>query len=488
MNAITRRIPCLLFLLGLLLFVPVSTAQDKAVEIAQAIDQFAEFNKFSGAVLVAEKGTVIYRQGIGLANREWNIPNAPDTRFQIGSVTKQFTALLVLQMVEAGALRLDDPITRHLPTYPAEPGNRITIHHLLSHTSGLPHYNAIPDYRETLFLNHYAAEAYMEQFKDLPLRFEPGTDFGYSSFGYYLLGAILETVSGITYGELLQRNIFAPLGMDDTRLDDGFPQARRATPYKFNYDVFEYAHAEFRDPSTSFATGGIFSTLDDLYRWDQALYTDALISALYRELLFTPVQEDYAYGWIVDELAATETSEAVPLVYHNGGITGYTANFIRFVEDNSCIIVLSNTRGYKSVMLPWILAAILYDRPYRNQRPLDKALHETIIRQNVEVAVEHYHDLKQSQPTTYAFDDENQLNRLGYSLIRYGRLDDALAIFHLNADVFPDSWNVYDSLGEAYLLKEDTEKAIQYLEQSLALNPDNTRAVEMLEALRESAQ
>lgn len=469
----------LTLLLVFLLQVQPSIAQDKAVELAQAVEQFAEYNKFSGAILVAHKGQVLYKQGIGWANREWNLPNTPDTRFQIGSVTKQFTAFLLLQMVEQGRLRLHEPLATYLPDYPADPGNRITLHHLLSHTSGLPHYNAIPDYRETLFVMPYSQSEYIDQFKALPLRFEPGEGFGYSSFGYYLLGVVLEKVSGKSYGQLLKDNIFDPVGMYDTQLDDGFPQRHRATPYRFNYDVFDYAYAEYRSSTTAYSTGGVFSTLEDLYRWHRALYTDALLSKPYRDLLFTPVQRNYGYGWFVDAY-----EEDIPLVFHNGGITGYTANYLRFINDDTCIIVLSNTRGYKSTELPWLLAAILYDQPYEIQPPLDKILHETIVNNGIDAAIQQYRSLKQSAPQAYPFEDENQLNQLGYTLMRYNRTDDALAVFHLNAEVFPSSWNVYDSLGEAYLNTGDREQAMAFYQKSLNLNPENTNAAELLEDLK----
>ena len=207
-----------LFSLVMIAFTSMAFAQDKAKQIDDLMRRYVDNGQFNGTVLVAENGKVIFKKGYGLANMEWDTPNEPDTKFRLGSLTKQFTSMLIMQLVEQGKLKLEGKITDYLTDYPKAAGDKITIHHLLTHTSGIPNYTNLPAFK-TFNRNRYKPADFLKQFSDLPLEFEPGSAFAYSNSGYFLLGAIIEKVTGKTYEKVLQENIFTPLQMNNTGYD-----------------------------------------------------------------------------------------------------------------------------------------------------------------------------------------------------------------------------------------------------------------------------
>src|SRR6187551_590822 len=185
--------------------------QAKIDKLDKLISTYAEYGKFNGSVLVAEKGKVIYKKGFGLADMEWNIPNQPDTKHRLGSIMKQFTAMLIMQLVEQGKLKLDVPISTYLSDYPKKNGDVITLHHLLTHSSGIPNLTSFPGFTKNISRNSYSPVQLVNLFADSTLQFKPGEKFAYSNSGYMLLGYIIEKVTGKSYEQVLQENIFTPL-------------------------------------------------------------------------------------------------------------------------------------------------------------------------------------------------------------------------------------------------------------------------------------
>jgi len=182
-------------------------AQDKSKQIDELLSKYNQYDQFNGSALVAENGKVILKKGYGSANMEWNIPNQPDTKFRLGSITKQFTALLIVKLAEEGKIKLDVPITTYLPDYPKENGDKITINNLLTHTSGIPNYTSAPNFLKEKAKNPYSPADFVKTFSSLPLEFKPGEKFAYSNSGYFLLGYIIEKITGKTYEQYLQEII-----------------------------------------------------------------------------------------------------------------------------------------------------------------------------------------------------------------------------------------------------------------------------------------
>src|SRR4029078_11490332 len=253
-------------------------AQNHAAKIQEVLALAHKYRLFNGSALVAENGKVTYKGAFGMAEMEWGIPNAPDTKFRLGSITKQFTATLILQLVEQGKIKLDGKLSDYLPDYSKDTGAKVTIHNLLSHTSGIPSYTSLPGFFQDVSRNPFKVDDFIKKYASGELEFEPGTKFVYDNSGYFLLGAIIEKVTGKPYEQVLKENIFDPLGMKNSGYDRwGTILNKRATGYARTPKGFQTA--AYLDMSIPYAAGSLYSTVEDLYMWDQALYGEKVLTA-----------------------------------------------------------------------------------------------------------------------------------------------------------------------------------------------------------------
>jgi CubicO group peptidase (beta-lactamase class C family) len=457
-------------------------AQDHAAKIQELLALAHQYRQFNGAALVAENGKIVYKGAFGPANMEWNIPNTPDTKFRLGSITKQFTATVVMQLVEQGKIKLDARLSDYLPDYRKDTGSKVTIHHLLTHTSGIPSYTSQPGFFENVSRNPYKVDEFVKKYASGDLEFEPGSKYTYNNSGYFLLGAIIEHVTGKPYEQVLKENIFDALGMKNTGYDHhGTILPKRATGYSKTPDG--YANAGYLDMSIPYAAGSLYSTVEDLYLWDQALYTDKLLSAQSKALMYKPFLDNYAYGWVVTNASFKQNDQPVQVISHNGGINGFTTTIVRFPKEKNLIVMLDNTGSEYLDRLSDSIAKILYNQPYEPPKiSIVSALDKTIAEKGIAAGIAQYRDLKAKQPATYDF-AEPELNRLGYQLLRNGKPKEAIEIFKLNVEAYPQGFNAYDSLAEAYMTINERELAIQNYKKSLELNPNNTNATEILKRL-----
>ncbi|AKD58669.1 beta-lactamase [Spirosoma radiotolerans] len=466
-------------------------AQTKAAKIDALVKQYVTNRQFNGSVLVAEKGQVIFRKGYGMANMEWNIPNAPDTKFRLGSITKQFTAMLIMQLVEQNKLKLTGKITDYLPDYPKATGDIITIHQLLTHTSGIPNYTNVPKFFETLARNYYTPSDFVKTFSALPLDFTPGSRFNYSNSGYFLLGAIIEKVTGKSYAQVLQENILIPLQLRDTGYDLFSPiLPKRASGYE--KEKGSYVNAPYLDMSIPYAAGSLYSTVEDLYRWDQALYTNTLLSAEAKATLFTPFLGSYeagfgyAYGWIVGKTKVGERKDSLLLIEHGGGINGFNTLISRLPQDKQLVVLLNNTGRAPLDAMRQNILRILYDQPVQApKKPVTDLLRQSISTESIAGAQQKFAAWKADKAYSV---NEDELNSLGYELLRDGKTKESITVFTFNVDAFPNSYNVYDSRGEAYMTAGNKAAAIQDYKKSVELNPRNMNGYDKLKALGETAE
>jgi D-alanyl-D-alanine carboxypeptidase len=340
---------------------PEAAAKDDFQARADArMKSFVLRDKFSGSVLVARSGKVLFESGYGLANREWATPNSPLTKFRIASLTKQFTAAAILILQEQGKLKVTDTISGYVADLPPE-WRPLTIHQLLTHTSGLPEYTGPPEVERTFNLTGASPEQLLNLVKQQPLNFAPGTKLVYCNTGYLLLGMVIEKASKSDYATFLKQSIFAPLRMNDTGYDvrsDILPG--RASGYRIKDGKPE--NAGYVDASVPFAAGGLYSTVRDLYRWNEALATGHLLSADSRRQMFTTYPEaagygaHYGYGVVISEKFGQ------PLYYHGGGISGFASAIQRYPKSNVCVVVLSNEEEIKSWDVATSLAGLLLDK------------------------------------------------------------------------------------------------------------------------------
>jgi CubicO group peptidase (beta-lactamase class C family) len=345
-----------------------ATLENKVDEL---MDAHVKANGFGGAVLLARGGKPLVSKGYGYANIEWQIPATPQTKLRIGSVTKQFTSMLIMQLRERGKVKIEDSVCVYVSPCP-DAWQAVTIHHLLTHTSGIPTYTGLPEWRKVNMVPTTIDEM-IGFFRDLPLQWVPGEKFAYNNSGYFLLGVVVEKAAGKKYEQALQDMILTPLGMNDTGYDwPGTIIPRRASGYQGKGPALSNAAA--LDMQQPYSAGALYSTVEDLLVWDQALYTEKLLPAAARQIMWTPFKDGYAYGWgIVEPSAATFGHKQIA---HGGGINGFSSMIIRLPETNVTAIVLSNNTSAPASPIARDLLAIYYSRPYtvpapRTVAPLD---------------------------------------------------------------------------------------------------------------------
>src|SRR5262249_11867074 len=329
----------LVVLTALSLFVFVGALAQEAAPIASKLDEYlsaAAKQGFTGSALVARDGKGIFSKGYGMAKAEWDVPNTAQTKFRLGSITKQFTAASILLLQERGKLSVQDPVCKYIAECPKawEP---ITIHHLLTHTSGIPSYTEVktPEEFRKLSLMSVTPAGFVDSFKSKPLEFSAGEKMKYNNSGYFMLGYIIEKVSGKSYEAFLQENIFTPLKMADTGYDthDRILK-KRATGYSKRED--KIVNSDYLDMTVPYAAGSLYSTVEDLFTWNEALFSDKLLSVKSREAMMTVDKNNYAYG-----LAVTQQHNR-KIVFHGGGIHGFETFLARFPEEKLTIVVLRN--------------------------------------------------------------------------------------------------------------------------------------------------
>lgn len=297
-------------------------------EAAAQADDYLIRHQFSGIALIADHGEVLLRKGYGLSGPE--SLNSPDDPSRIASLTKSFTAAAIMKLVETGKLHLDDTLDTYIPGFPQ--GNEITLHMLLSHTSGL-----VSNFPRTEGLS---LQQTMEAIKNKPLAFEPGTDFKYSNSGYMLLGYIIEQASGISYADYIHQQFTGPLQMTRTGVADEHTPTIKG--YVSKSDQWTLAGKYYTQPGS----GGLYSTVDDLLKWDRALNTTDILSQDSLDKMLTPYShKNYGYGWMMDQTGEKS------IVFHNGSGTGYATGLSREQGDGLTIILLGNHGGVDTLTI-----------------------------------------------------------------------------------------------------------------------------------------
>lgn len=467
-------------------------AQDRSKQIDDLIQAYNSFQQFSGNVLVIKDGKIIFKKEYGYADMEFNIPNNSDTKFRIGSLTKQFTAMLIIQLKQDGKLKLTDPISTFLPFYRKDIGERVTIHQLLTNSSGIPDYVQRDDFFSDISIHQYSSrQEFVKKFCSGDLQFEPGSKYNYSNSGFYILGTIIEMITKQPYATVLKEKIFDVVGMKNSGMD--IPEVLlkdRARGYNCNYGT--YTNADYINSSSSiFSAGGIYSTTEDLMLWNEALYGEKLLSQENKKIMFTPALNKYACGIIVNKILVPGMNHEVTFATHTGGINGFRALILRNIEDKESIILLSNVvlNNNPGIDLNPIgnrIFSILHGIPYEMPKlSAANAIGEKIDKESIHKALSFFQQIKIQEKDQYDFSNlETELNSLGYTLLNKNRIKEALAIFKLNTQESPNAWNVYDSYGEALMADGQKAEAIKNYEYSLKLNPENTNAEKQLKILK----
>ena len=435
--------------------------------------RLAQRGQFNGSIIVAEHGKIIYENGFGVADIGHDITFTPSTPCYLASLTKQFTAMAIMILAGQKRLSYDDALSKYFPEFPPY-AQTITIQHLLHHTSGIPDYVRLGLEHPGL-TNQEVVQALVRQDT---LRFRPGDKFEYSNSGYILLAMIIEKVSGVPYRVFLKEHIFNPLGMAETFVyDASHPDIPgKARGYNRFGDDADY-------DLLTYGEGGIYSSAEDLYKWDQALYTDKLVESSTLAMAFVrPTLNDgsassYGFGWAITE------DQGQTITSHAGRYGGFNTYIKRFTRDHTTIIFLTNHDFKDMGSIGNALIHILYEKPFLLPKlSMADAMYRTYKSAGTASAIQQYRSLKGKNDTTYDF-SESELNELGYEFLGMKNFRDAIEILRINAEAYPASSNVYDGLGEAYMDNGDKDLAIKNYKKSLELDPGNMNAVSMLKKL-----
>ena len=445
------------------------------------LDAHHAIDQLSGAVLVADGGEVVYRGARGMADSDWGVPNTPTTKFRLASITKQFTAMLVLLLVEEGALTLDEALTTWLPDYPAESGQKVTVRHLLNHTSGIPSYTDQPGFLQEEGKVELPVTEFVARYCSDPLDFEPGSQWHYNNSGYFLLGALVEQVTGKTFRDALRERVLDPLGMDDTDVDDEYAVVPgRATGYD---DLLGGRRvALWLDMSVPYAAGGLYSTVDDLWKWDRALRSGSLLGDELTREMFTPGLENYGFGWRIEIPEGGEWASEDTVVQHTGGMPGASTLIWRQPGRDRCVIVLGNSSGTAHHAILMGLLALLEGREPPPARPRgDFEIARRVLAEGIEAGLADLAKWPQQVREEYI---ERDVNSIAYGLLEQRRFDEAIRLFEFLTVAYPKSANTWDSLGEGHLRAGNIENAIAGYEKALELDPSSTTIPPILEGLR----
>lgn len=455
-----------------------------AGKISAYLDKLEQVG-FNGSVLVELGGKPVISKGYGFRNAAQKQKNTPDTVFDIGSITKQFTAAAILKLEMQGKLSTDDKITKYFTDVPADKSG-ITIHQLLRHASGLP--GVVGGDFDKISESEFIAKV-----MQTPLKFESGARFSYSNVGYSLLAMIVEKVSDKTYEQFLYEDLWHPSGMEITGYSrPAFSKDRVAIGYREDQVWGRPNEREWAGDAPYWhlkGNGGVLSTTEDMYKWHLALLSDKVLSKEAKRKYYHPqLRPDenenpyYAYGWDI-----LKTPRKTILTRHNGTNRVFYADMYRFIDEGAAIIMLSNKAHQDFLGTVRAISRIMFDPEYKPEIPFpDNEANRVFTDEIVRIAVEKGADagMAAHKKRKKGLDLlERRINNKGYDLLGDGKKKEAIEVFRIVVMAFPRSSNAFDSLGEAYMEAGNNVLAIENYKKSLALDPENRNAEEMLKKL-----
>ncbi len=439
-------------------------------KISQKTDElvkgYLDLDIFSGVVLIAENGKPFYQKAFGLANREKNIPNTLQTEFVIGSMNKSFTRTIILQLIDEGILKFTDKMVRYLKGFYQHDVDKITIKQLLDHTSGFGDYHG-PQFFDLTY-NQKNIQGILPIIKEMELHFEPGKENEYSNAGYIILGAIIEKVTDKSYGENVDERIKKPLHLKSLISENIKNIPDRAIGYMKTFDGYEDNEDMVFEPKSD---GGCYATAADILKFYRAyLYGNALFSeeAKNEDGFFQRIKPLYK-----------QKGEGIPLA---GGFNGANTVHLEMLADNISIVVFANMDEPVAENIAFGIHNIINSKePKPPQLPTILNVYQAFKENGIKYVKENFETLISNW-----FENDPKdliLNNLGYDLLFKGRADDALQIFKLNTELFPNIGNCWDSYGEALLKKGDKDAALAAYKKAIKINPDLPSARKAIQQL-----
>ena len=491
-----------LFSLGLsisLVLFSSSCKGQKETEInkyGKFLSEIHQRGQFNGNVLVVENGKIAFQGAYGQSNTDPADSLNLHSVFRLGSVSKQFTAMAVMILKEEGKLKYDQDLSDFIPELPYK---NISIRHLLNHTSGLPDYTRLMAENWKPELEEDDPERFITGNEDIikmlaekkpEIYFRPGEQWQYSNTGYVLLASVVSRASGLPFEQFLKEYIFKPIGMNSTVVYDYVPGKDPSMPLRV-YGYRKELNGELVPNDCHFLNpaqgdGGIYSTLGDMYKWDQALYTDKLVPQSTLQEAFTPGKlndgsnTNYGFGWFIPN-----TASGKKVVDHTGGWVGFVTYIYRETEENNCIVILTNNSSsyFGGAMFP--LRNIMNGKPYTTPKlQISEAIGQSVLNEGIDKAKEEYRRLKSEFPDDYIF-RENQLDRLGNQLLQMNKPEEAIEILRLNVEEYPGSARALNGYGDGLISVGDTLTALQKYKKALTIDSGLTGLKEKIDTIEE---
>lgn len=461
----------------------LALAGDKGEDVEELLRQYHVLGQFNGTALVVGGGETLLRKGFGIANRDWQIDNAPDSRYLVGSITKSFTALAVLQLAEAGRLDLDAAITDYLPYYRDDTGSRITIRNLLTHTDGVPSYTGDSHFWSS-YENGvpYSTPDFIARYCSGDLMFEPGGQYRYGNSGFSILGAIIESVTGTSYGNVVAAQIFNPIGMSDTgQYQPNILLPRRALGYEVSIDGYRPASPIYKSLR---AAGSMYSTVDDLARFSRALSGSDAVSAANAAVLFASregaVEGTFAYGWSVGALNFDTAGSSLRYMASNGEINGFNALLLRLPDADDLVVLLNNSGETDLFGIAANILRLLNDIPIENPEPrLRDAFIARLRDDSLDSAVSFYREQRETRPDDYLFFPW-PMRILAGQLLEDGRADEAIVLLNLNLETNLQDVRSMLMLAQAQIQSGDKSSALVTLRAVLEVDRRHDLAGQLL--------
>lgn len=490
------------FLFTVFLLSNIVSAQTTPKEINNYLENLHSLNQFNGNYIVAENKKVISEKSLGFGDLEQQKPLNKNSQFPIASISKTFTATAILQLKQKNKLKLDDAVQKYYPSFPYP---NVTIKHLLSNTSGLGQYYSLFDsimvqFPDKIITNSDIIPAF-NQYKT-PLSFSPGERWEYNNVNFCISALIIEKISGLSYSSYLEQYIFKPAGMKNSimPINRRLPQKNQVERYTFpnlyslSRENVKNAPETFKieERSNFYGNGGIISTATDLFKYDQALYNGTLLGKQELEEAFSGIhlnngkmatfqlaekEVTYGLGWFM-----YTNEENGKVVFHDGAITGLTSILARNISKKQTVIILENTGSNVVFPASNAILNILNQRPYQPATKNFARLYGgTLVNKGIAQAdalLMNYY----KNPEKYNL-AERELIRLGYELVRNKKVVEGTATFYTATKLYPNSWNAFDSYGEALLLNNQKEEAIKMYQKSIELNPQNENGKKVLQTI-----
>ncbi len=435
-----------------------------------------------GTVLVAEGDSILFHRAYGTADRAWDRPNDTDTRFHIGSVGKQMTGALILQLVEEGKLDLDQTVSDVLPDYPDGQGSLVPIRTLLNHTSGIPNYTRLPEF-QSLGSSAIEQSELLALFSAKPLEFEPGSQFSYNNSGFFLLSLIIERLEGKSFGQVAEDRLFRPLGLSDT----GYLESRkivRRFAHAYNWVGTEYVAETSTHESWILGNAMIYSDTDDLFRWSRALLDGEIFDSpeTGRQMLDLPegAERNYAFG--LGNIPVELNGQTYRGLGHSGALGGFRSTQSLVPERGWTVIVLSNIGTDQNEFADKILRILAGENVEHAKPPISREIGNRAVSQDFDDIRSWFTDELGREAKRYSF-DETGTNLLGYAFLDRAKIEAATLVFELNVLAHPSSANALDSLGEAYLAAGDKGRALEQYSKAYQLDPSNLNAKRIIAEL-----